>query len=202
MYFNGRGLAELSRYILEVSGQKYEDLRWEESDWPLYKPNTPFGQAPVLLVTVSGKAHEIGQSKTIARFLAEKFKLRGKSELEKAKADMIVDQLGDLYSYYSFANYRQSNEDDKNKEIKKFTETKLHAYYSLLEGYLVKSKTEFFAGDTMTYADFDMALAVDRDLEQLGYDLDKYLLIKEIARKVNALPKIKEWKVKRPTTWF
>ena len=50
-----------------------------------------FGQIPVL--EVDGKT--IAQSMTIARFLARKYNLVGKNELEEAETDMIVDCVTD-----------------------------------------------------------------------------------------------------------
>ena len=50
-----------------------------------------FGQLPVL--EVDGK--ELAQSMAIARFLARRYKVAGKNELEEAEADMIVDCISD-----------------------------------------------------------------------------------------------------------
>ena len=52
----------------------------------------PFGQIPVL--EVDGEM--IGQSTSIARFLAKEFQLAGKDNLEQAQADMVVDACNDL----------------------------------------------------------------------------------------------------------
>ena len=49
------------------------------------------GQLPVL--EVDGKA--IGQSMTIARFLARRYNLAGKNDLEEAEADMLIDSMTD-----------------------------------------------------------------------------------------------------------
>ena len=38
----------------------------------------------------------LSQSKTIARFLAKEFKIAGKTNLQQAKADMIVDCVTDI----------------------------------------------------------------------------------------------------------
>ena len=53
---------------------------------------TPCGQLPVL----NYNGVEISQSMAIARFLANEFGLAGKTNLEKARADMIVDCVGDM----------------------------------------------------------------------------------------------------------
>ena len=52
----------------------------------------PGGQLPVLEID----GIKIGQSIAIARLLAEKFNLRGKNDIEKAQADMILDCIQDI----------------------------------------------------------------------------------------------------------
>ncbi len=83
LYFNGRGLAELSRYILAIAGQEYEDARFEFSEWAAIKPTTPFGQVPLLEIKEENSVTHISQSNAIARFLANKFGLAGKTDIEK-----------------------------------------------------------------------------------------------------------------------
>ena len=68
MYFNGKGIAELCRFLFEVAEVPYEDYRWEIEDWPKYKPTSPLGQAPYLIIKEDGKTHSIGQSNTCARY--------------------------------------------------------------------------------------------------------------------------------------
>ena len=41
---------------------------------------------------------KLGQSMTIARYLANKFNLAGSNPLEKAHADMIVDCVSDFFA--------------------------------------------------------------------------------------------------------
>lgn len=61
----------------------------------------PGGQLPVLEVD----GVQIGQSMTIARYLANKFNLAGTTPLEKARADMIVDCMTDfLNGKYGVSN--------------------------------------------------------------------------------------------------
>ena len=53
---------------------------------------TPCGQLPVL----EYNGTKIAQSMTIARFLAKEFNMAGKTRLEEAQADMIVDCVTDV----------------------------------------------------------------------------------------------------------
>ena len=60
----------------------------------------PGGQLPVLEID----GIKIGQSITIARYLANKFKLAGKTDIEKAQADMILDCIQDIGNGKFFIN--------------------------------------------------------------------------------------------------
>ncbi len=48
--FKYRGRAEPIRMLLAACGQKYEDDRIEQSDWPSIKPTFPFGQVKIHLI--------------------------------------------------------------------------------------------------------------------------------------------------------
>ena len=61
----------------------------------------PFGQLPVLEID----GIKIGQSITIARYLANKFNLAGKTDIEKAQADMVLDCIQDIGNGKFFINY-------------------------------------------------------------------------------------------------
>ena len=123
IYFDGQGRAEVSRWIFLLAGVEYEDVRIQYSDWSTLKsskffriPNFAielymsslseaiiitqsfiffaafrFGKLPVL--EYDGKT--IAQSRAIARFLGRKYGLAGKTEIEDAEADMIVDYIAE-----------------------------------------------------------------------------------------------------------
>ena len=58
----------------------------------LFETDMPLGQLPVL--EFDGQV--LSQSLTIARFLAKEFGLAGKTNLEQAQADMVIDSGNDL----------------------------------------------------------------------------------------------------------
>lgn len=86
-YFNARGRMEPARFLFQLSGVPYEDVRIERDDWPKHKEgalsscklhksiltNTlsemPWGQMPVL--EVDGK--KLAQSSAIYQYLAKQF---------------------------------------------------------------------------------------------------------------------------------
>jgi len=100
IYFNLRGRAELARLIFHYAGQEFEDVRLEYGDdlpskspeWTKIRSDMPFLQVPVL--EVDGVA--LGQSHTIGRYLARKFNIAGRDDMEEAQADMYVDHVYDL----------------------------------------------------------------------------------------------------------
>lgn len=87
-YFDLRGLGELARLVFAAAGQKFEDVRIPRDKWPEWKAKSPFGQAPYLEVIDGSNSFTLSQSKAIARYLARKFGLAGKTEEESAIIDM------------------------------------------------------------------------------------------------------------------
>ena len=114
---------------------------------------------------------------------------------------MVVDQLADLQGLFRVANY-EPNEEIKKEKMEKFEKEGLPNHFGVLESLFAKLNTDFVAGAEMTYADFDLAIFVERFLEKLGGNLDKYPHIKRISDKVNAHPNIAAWRAKRPVTQF
>ena len=73
-YFNLRARAEPARLVLAYAGAKYEDVRlpapWENpKPWADLKPNTPYGQCPLL----EWDGEVIAQSMAITRFFPNLF---------------------------------------------------------------------------------------------------------------------------------
>lgn len=64
-YFDIKFRGEFIRFILSYSGVQFEDNRVKAEDWPALKPNTPFGQLPVLEVKIGSQVTEISQSQAI-----------------------------------------------------------------------------------------------------------------------------------------
>lgn len=88
-YFNLRARAEVIRWIFHYGGQEFEDHRIDFAQWPAVKPTTPFGTLPYL--EVDGKP--LGESAAIARFVARKLGVAGKSGWEEGQADAVVDYV-------------------------------------------------------------------------------------------------------------
>lgn len=87
-YFNLRARGEVVRLVFAAAGQKFEDHRFEFSEWPQYKSKAPFGQTPWLEIHEANRVAYLSQSTAIARYLARKFGLAGKNEFETAEIEM------------------------------------------------------------------------------------------------------------------
>eukprot|EP01112_Ceratiomyxa_fruticulosa_P020023 TRINITY_DN6708_c0_g1_i1.p1 TRINITY_DN6708_c0_g1~~TRINITY_DN6708_c0_g1_i1.p1 ORF type:complete len:202 (-),score=45.24 TRINITY_DN6708_c0_g1_i1:113-718(-) len=102
-YFDGKGLAEISRLLFALSGTPFEDHRIsladDRAEWKKIKHTYPFEKIPQL--TVDGV--HIPQSKAIERFLSRRFGFFGSSEIETAMIDGFSEQVRDISIAYGQA---------------------------------------------------------------------------------------------------
>jgi len=154
-YLNGRGRAEIIRLILVTAGVPFEDKRIEASEWAALKPSVekdlPFGQMPVF---------EFGdvkmcQSLAIARYLARKYNLAGKTDLDQARADMIVDCIEDSVKSIPDFTVHDGEPVKKEQMKKKYVEELLPSFLDKLEAILASNNggNGYFVGDSLTWAD-------------------------------------------------
>lgn len=196
-YFNVRAKAEVARLLFSIAGVEYEDERIEFSSWPDLKPSTPFGQLPVLEVN----GVQLCQSLTIARFLANQFGLAGKSDWEKAWADMIVDCIEDVVANIGLIIHE--NDEVAKDELKRKFEEKLPVYLGNLEKLLRQNKggDGYFVGDSLTWADLAFVhLFSWVALAGLPVPVDDCPKLKALKERVEAEPRVADWFVRRPET--
>jgi glutathione S-transferase len=198
-YFNGRGRAEIARLVFAAAGEKFEDIRYERSEWPSHKSEMPLGQMPVLEVD----GVKLPQSMTIARFLAKQFGLAGKDNFEQAKVDAVVDTSIDLAVKFVPILFEQ-DEVKKKEEMTKFLSDELPKHFQNLEN-LAKLYSDgglFFVGKQLTWGDleiYDMLeyiVRVDSDI------LHSYPWLQRNRQEVEKHPKIAAYLKNRPSTAF
>ena len=148
IYFNGRGLGELSRYIFAVASQDYEDYRVEYDEWLKLKNETIFGQLPMLIINDNGKETKLAQSFNIGRYLAREFGLAGKDNLTQAKAEMVLDHFVDLVAPFRDAVI-EHDEVLREEKFRKFADL-LPNHFLALERILETQNTPYLAGDELT----------------------------------------------------
>ncbi|CAF1035048.1 unnamed protein product [Adineta steineri] len=198
-YFNARGVAEVSRLIFAVAGEKFEDVRYERDQWAAHKAEMPLGQMPVLEVD----GVKLPQSAAIARFLAKQFHLAGKDNFEQAKVDAVVDTIYDILKAWMPSRFE---EDPVKKEAlsKKFFGEDLPKHLQNLEtlGKLYGNGGHFFVGKQLTWADL-LFYNFGQLLTEFEADcLNNFSWLKQNRAEVEKQPKIAEYLKNRPKTQF
>ena len=93
------------------------------------------------------------------RYLARKFKLEGKTEKECAMIDMVADQLGDigasLFGLCFHPNFSQQLLNEWVEASGSFVNgASLKSKLESLERFVKKTGGDWFAGESLTFADF------------------------------------------------
>ena len=198
-YFNGRGRVEVSRLIFTAAGEKFEDIRISEQEWPEKKLTMPLKQIPVL--EVDGVM--LPQSMSIARFLARQFNLAGKDNLEQAKVEAVADSATDLLNKFG-PIYWYEEEPKKSESYKKFFAEELPKHFENLQT-LANAYGEggsFFVGNKLTLADLYVYDVLENILEVDANVLDKYSWLKKNRQEVANQPNIAAYLKDRPKTPF
>ena len=198
-YFNGRGRGEVARLIFAAAGEKFEDIRYDRTEWGAHKAEMPLGQMPVL----EYNGTKLPQSGAIGRFLAKQFNLAGKDNFEQAEVDAVVDTINDAVAGY--IPIRGASDEAKKKEIaKKFYTEELPKHLKNLEALakLYGNGGAFFVGNQLTWADL---LFYDMGQVLLSTDetcLNNYSWLKQNRQEVEKQPKIAAYLESRPETAF
>lgn len=197
VYFDARGHAELIRFIFAYAGQEYEDFRIQESDWPSFKHRTLFGKLPVLEISDDIQSIQLAQSLSIVRYLSNLFSIAGTNDLDKARADMITEQLSDILEIFYGIKSENNVEIRAEKEIFFYKET-LPFYSSMLERMFEIQKTKYVAANDLTYADLAFVVFWDSFGQNKKQFFEVCVICKVYYDNINNLPEIVEWKKKRP----
>ena len=198
-YFNGRGRAEVSRLIFAAVGQKFEDIRYDQNEWPLRKAQMVLGQMPVL----EFNGVKIPQSLSIARFLARQFQLAGRDNLEQAQVDAVVDTISEIASKFGMIS-QMKDERNKQESMGKFFLEDLPKILQNLDilARLYSNGGPFFVGNHLTWADLYFYDVAENILRIDGSLLNRYPWLKYNRQEVERHPKISAYLRSRPQTSF
>ncbi|XP_035680360.1 glutathione S-transferase 1-like isoform X2 [Branchiostoma floridae] len=194
-YLEFQGLAEPARLLFAAGGMKYEDVRLKREQWLELKPRSPTGHLPIL--EVDGTV--IGESRAVWRLIAKEVGMAGKTLLEQARADMIVDSIfGDLTPDLAFF---WEEDENKKKELKqKFVEKTLP---TLARFEKLASAEGYFVGNSMSWADVYFFHFIDVVNKLIpGEHLKGYASLKRVVDNVSSNPGIAKWLKDRPETPF
>ncbi len=199
IYFNVKGLGELSRFIFAHSEVQYEDKRITHSspiseEWAEMKPTTPYGSLPVL--EVDGK--QLAGSQVIARFLAERFGLAGSNDFENADIAGINDVIGDLISQLTEVFF----EEDEGRQAELLTSLKekhLPRYLGVLEKRAqISGAPEGWLWGKLTWPDFNFYITIGFVEEMVPEALKNFPTLTQLKVSVESLPNIAKWLNERP----
>jgi len=200
VYFGARGRGEPLRYIFAYAKVPYENHVVDfQADWPTLKPQCPFGHIPVLYV--DGKP--LSQFAAIGSFLAREFGIDGKTNFERGRADMLVQGVNEAISngYPEIVMAIMSGGDAaKVKEAwQSFKEKSAVPFLKRYTGFLKENKSGWLVGESLTYADLEVAEFVDRfDTCFEPGILNEYPELKALRDKVHKLEGVAKYVAERP----
>ena len=191
-YFNLRARGEPCRLLLAYGGVKYEDERITPSfedpaPWAARKSEFPYGQLPVL----SWNGMVISQSMACARFIAKEIGVAGRTNLERAQVDEVIDAIQDLIE--KRINLFKARDTEGLK--KHMTETNATAY-GQFEKRMESRGGQFMVGNSFSWADLHLYGYVSEFPDKTI--LDGFPKIKSLIERVGKLPNIKAWVESRP----
>ena len=223
VYFDARGVVELTRVMFKLGSIPFEDARFELKvkegggfETPGFTTAKATGElaanmdrAPILVIGDT----KIGQSKAIERFVAKKANFFGDNELEAAQIDCLSEHVRDIKDKWQKikATGGMAPSPEKDVAMKKFIEEgELKEWFVKLEKSLPTSAANVYSvGQRLSYADlciwqllkdfFDAPNAekVAKCLSESGCTK----LVK-IADNVAENPALKQWLETRPKTMF
>jgi len=193
-YFDGRGLAEVSRLLFTIAGVKFEDVRINADDDDKqfiaeYKDKCAFRKVPQL--TYNGV--DIPQSKAIERFLAKKFKLFGKKDIDAVLIDAFGEQIRDITFGFTSSKTEETREKFWNETFPTLIENTAR----------VAGKEGFLVGNKLSLADIQfyyLTTTFLSDEAKVNAVLQKYENLVKVRDNVAKNEKIVEYVSKRKVT--
>ena len=209
VYFDARGVIEVSRVMLKIGGVAFEDTRLalvpKEGggfDYPEFLSQKASGafalnmdRAPVLHVDGS----TIGQSKSIERFVAKRCNLLGSSDTEAAQIDCITEHIRDIKDKYSKVKALPAAE--KEEALKKWFDSDLSEWLVKLEKSLPVTTEGFSVGSSVSYADVTIwSFLSDYFDNNVSGTYGSCPNVTAIVASVSSHPAVQKWLAERPVT--
>ena len=213
-YFNVRGLAETSRFLLALGEEEYEDFRYpleviDMSKYEMKKDEFDKDKADGNLVTSLNKVPflevdgvTIPQSKSVERFLARRFNMMGSNDLQYAQIDAICESVRDFKDMYQ--KVRVLPDDEKGSGMKEWFTVTLVERLSLLENQLV-GDSGFSVGNTTSLSDVVLFTFVTEFFDNKEASLNATLAspkVRAVVDRLSSDEKVLKWVSERPKTSF
>merc|ERR1712226_1122865 len=162
------------------------------------KSSTPWGTLPILEVN----AKVIGQSRAVHRYVAKLFDLAGKSLVDQAIADSVVDATCDMFD--AFGPIFFAPDDKKMRMAKEYEKKTLIPALANLERTLKENNSgnSFFVGNDITWADINFMVGIEMIMSVLRNGLDSAPRLKALYNRIRQHPKIRQYMAKQPVKRF
>ena len=213
-YFNVRGLAETSRFLLALGGEEYEDFRYpldviDMSKHEMKKDEFDKDKADGKLVTSLNKVPflevdgvTIPQSKSMERFLARRYNMMGSSDVEAAQIDAICESVRDFKDMYQ--KVRSLPEQERSDGMNEWFTKTLVERLTLLENQLV-GENGFSVGSSMSLSDVVLFTFIKEFFDNKEASMNATLTspkIRAVVERVSNNEKVLSWIESRPKTDF
>jgi prostaglandin-H2 D-isomerase / glutathione transferase len=208
-YFNVRGLAETSRFLLALGGEEYEDFRYPLDVIDMKKDEFDKDKADGKLVTSLNKVPflevdgvTIPQSKSMERFLARRYNMMGSSDVEAAQIDAICESVRDFKDMYQ--KVRSLPEQERPDGMNEWFTKTLVERLTLLENQLV-GENGFSVGSSMSLSDVVLFTFIKEFFDNKEASMNATLTspkIRAVVERVSNNEKVLSWIESRPKTDF
>ena len=141
----------------------------------------------------------MGQSLAVTRCVAKQVGLAGKTEVENAKCDTVVESIEDLASAYLKSIFFVKDPETKAQNIKKFKETDAPLHLGRIER-LIKlyGSNGYCVGNTLSWADLYLYEKTDYLLRFDENILKDSPLVLASRKLVESHPKLAKYLASRP----
>jgi glutathione S-transferase len=197
VYFNFRGRGELIRLLLHAAGVTFEDARVELTAWPALKPKTPEGTLPFM--EIDGRV--FGETMPLARYIAKKYNLFCKNDLDSLTADIILNYIEDIKTAVGRARNEASLTDAQKAEIQGHVKSVLlPKLLTRMEARLAENKSGYLIGDALSIADIAFYDLGEVFLREAPNVYDTFPKIRDHRKKIATYPRISKYLATRPDT--
>jgi len=220
IYFDIRGLAEITRWLFKVSKTEFKDTRLSltfgvpgdfstikrpEFDEMKAKGELDVSLGKVPLLVVDGA--KMGQSKAIERFVAKEVGLMGSTAVEFGHIDQLTETIRDIKDAYNAAK-RTVGDEEKKAAVDKFFAEGLPEWVAKTEKSIPPGDGPFLVGGKISYADLAwyMFLASPKgffdNVEGAKAAFQSSPKMKAAMEAVGENPELKAWIAERPDSMF
>lgn len=185
-------LAAPIRYLLEYVDQPYEEKHYKFGPAPKFDKEEWFKEKfnlgldfPNLPYYIDGDI-KMSQSKVILRHLGRKHKLDGKTEADKVRVDLALDQTNDYFMQFVQLVYNADYENLKAEYLNNLPD-KLKALSNFLGNH------KFVAGDYVTFADFTLLEFLESQVAFSDDVLKNFPTLEAYHKRVLSLPGVEKY---------